>query len=72
MSADRIEILTKTELDALGKLTVELIRLRQNEVKHLCVENIAPQLYADLCVAYLQAVQVPSPEIKIEIAERAK
>ena len=36
------------EFKELCKLTVELTKLRQNECKHLCIENFAPELLARL------------------------
>lgn len=36
------------ELRELCRLTVELTRLRQNECKHLCIENFAPELLGKL------------------------
>ena len=36
------------ELRELCALTVELTRLRQNECKHLCIENVAPELLGKL------------------------
>ena len=36
------------ELRELCALTVELTRLRQNECKHLCIENFAPELLGKL------------------------
>lgn len=36
------------ELRELCTLTVELTRLRQNECKHLCIENFAPELLGKL------------------------
>ena len=36
------------ELRELCTLAVELTRLRQNECKHLCIENFAPELLGKL------------------------
>ena len=36
------------ELRELCALTVELTKLRQNECKHLCIENFAPELLGKL------------------------
>lgn len=36
------------EFRALCDLTLELTRLRQNECKHLCVENVAPEILNNL------------------------
>ena len=36
------------ELRELCTLTVDLTRLRQNECKHLCIENFAPELLGKL------------------------
>lgn len=30
----------------------ELIKLRQNECKHLCIENVAPELFQNMLRAY--------------------
>lgn len=39
------------ELRVLAELTVELVKLRQNECKHLCVENVGPEIWKALLVA---------------------
>jgi len=36
------------EFRVLCDLTLELTRLRQNECKHLCVENVAPEILHNL------------------------
>ncbi len=36
------------ELEKICGLVVDLTRLRQNECKHLCIENFAPDLLARL------------------------
>ena len=40
--------MTKDELHELCVLTLELTRLRQNECKHLAIENFAPEVLRDL------------------------
>ncbi len=47
MEAER-ERMTAEELKQICRLTVELTRLRQNECKHLCIENIAPDIFGKL------------------------
>ena len=39
---------TVDELRELCELTVQLTKLRQNECKHLCIENIAPDILRNL------------------------
>ena len=51
MEMDRI--LTDDELKILCVLTLDLVRLRQNECHYLCIENVAPALLKDLIAAYL-------------------
>ena len=34
--------------DCICRLTLELVRLRQNECKHLCIENLAPKIFGRL------------------------
>jgi hypothetical protein len=41
------------DLRELCALTVELTRLRQNECKHLCIENFAPGILQKLIQARL-------------------
>jgi hypothetical protein len=45
--------MTAAELKVIADLTVELTRLRQNECKHLCIENLAPEIFGKLVGAYL-------------------
>ena len=40
--------LTLDELKVVSELTFELTKLKQNECKHLCVENFAPPLLKNL------------------------
>lgn len=40
--------ITVAELRELCELTVRLTTLRQNECKHLCIENIAPEILRKL------------------------
>ena len=50
---ERIDMLTQNELTAIAALTVELTRLRQNPVQHLCIENIGPEIFGKLVSEYL-------------------
>lgn len=43
-------------LKMIGEMTVELTRLRQNECKHLAVENIAPEIFEKLVRALRQGL----------------
>ncbi len=47
--------MTTDELRELCALTVELVKLRQSECKHLCIENMAPGLLHKLIVAHQAA-----------------
>jgi len=40
------------ELKEICDLTLELVRLLQNECKHLCVENVAPIIFERLLTSY--------------------
>jgi hypothetical protein len=40
--------MTADELKQICDLTLELTRLRQNEVKHLYIENYAPEVFGEL------------------------
>lgn len=37
--------LSGVEIGAVCDLTVSLVELRQRECKHLCVENVAPEIF---------------------------
>ena len=50
-------MITPDALRVIASLTVELTRLRQNECKHLCVENVAPEIFGKLVAAYLHGVE---------------
>lgn len=39
--------------ESLCRLTGALVELRQNECKHLCIENIGPQIFGGLLAEYL-------------------
>lgn len=39
-------------LQILADMTVQLVTLRQNECKHLCVENAAASTFANILAAY--------------------
>lgn len=41
-------VISPEQLKEICTLTVELIRLRQKECAHLCIENVAPQLFGGL------------------------
>lgn len=55
-SFERIE-LPRGTLEVLADLTVRLTKLRQDECKHLCIENSAPELWGNL----LRATFLPPP-----------
>ena len=42
------QTLTVEELREVCELTAKLTELRQNECKHLCIENIAPEIFRKL------------------------
>jgi len=43
----------KDSLKEICKATVRLTELRQNECKHLCIENYSPELFGKLLYEYL-------------------
>lgn len=47
--------ITIEELHELCELTVKLTELRQNECKHLCIENISPDILHGLITRMLMA-----------------
>jgi hypothetical protein len=49
------------ELRELCALTVELTRMRQNECKHLCIENFAPELLGKLIRERMGGTMAPPP-----------
>lgn len=55
------------ELRELCTLTVELTRLRQNECKHLCIENFAPELLGKLIRKRL-AMGLAAPDEALRLA----
>lgn len=55
------------ELRELCTLTVELTRLRQNECKHLCIENFAPELLGKLIRERL-ATGLAAPDEALRLA----
>lgn len=55
------------ELRELCTLTVELTRLRQNECKHLCIENFAPGLLGKLIRERL-AMGLAAPDEALRLA----
>lgn len=55
------------ELRELCTLTVELTRLRQNECKHLCIENFAPELLGKLIRERL-AARIAEPDEALRLA----
>lgn len=48
--------MTIEEFHELCMLVVELTRLRQNECKHLCIENFAPALLDELIRSHMKRV----------------
>jgi hypothetical protein len=48
--------LEQHELQAIAELTVRLTELRQNECKHLCIENVAPTIFGRLVAEYQSAI----------------
>lgn len=46
--------LTKDELECIVDLTERLVKLRQNECKHLCIENTGPEIYGKLIAVHYQ------------------
>ena len=60
------------ELRELCAATVELTRMRQNECKHLCIENFAPELLGKLIRERL-AMGMGSPDAELrQAAERTR
>jgi hypothetical protein len=55
------------ELRELCTLTAELTRLRQNECKHLCIENFAPELLGKLIRERL-AMGLAAPDEALRLA----
>jgi hypothetical protein len=55
------------ELRELCTLTVELTRLRQNECKHLYIENFAPELLGKLIRERL-AAKIAAPDEALRLA----
>ena len=47
--------MTVNDLAMICSLTIDLTRLRQNECKHLCIENFAPELFERLLRAFIEA-----------------
>lgn len=43
---------TTEELKVICDMTVKLVELRQNECKHLCIENIAAECFGKLLLEY--------------------
>lgn len=58
---ERIPLPTE-ELRVLADLAVELVKLRQNECKHLCIENIGPEIWGKLLAATYTTPMLYSPE----------
>lgn len=44
--------LTRDELECAVDLTERLVKLRQNECKHLAIENVGPEIYRKLLEAH--------------------
>lgn len=47
--------MTANDVEAICTLTVELTRLRQDECKHLAVENVGPEIFGRLLREFLRA-----------------
>ncbi len=58
----RIEI---DELKEICRLTVQLTELRQNECKHLCIENFAPDLFSSLIDKFGEHKQLTDTTVTI-------
>lgn len=56
--------LTRDELECAVDLTERLVKLRQNECKHLCIENIGPDIYAKVLGAYFPPTIFYSGELR--------
>lgn len=50
------------ELRVLADLTVELVKLRQLECKHLCVENAGPEIWKKLLEATYPTLTICGPD----------
>ena len=48
MSSVELIHFPRDTLEVLADLTVRLVKLRQDECKHLLIENMAPDLWANL------------------------
>lgn len=44
--------MTHHEFSQICNLTLELIKLRQQECSHLCIENYAPEIFGRLLMEY--------------------
>lgn len=53
-------------LREIGNVAVEMTRLRQNECKHLAVENVGPETFENLLLAYWRAQMKASPAYVID------
>ncbi|MCA3188313.1 MULTISPECIES: hypothetical protein [unclassified Cupriavidus] len=49
--------LSPSHLREICTLTLELVKLRQNECKHLSIENIAPEIFGRLLTELCQRSQ---------------
>ena len=67
MEITRVPGLTRDELECAVDLTERLVRLRQNECKHLAIENIGPEIYAKILAAYLPPPLIYSGDIDLDI-----
>ena len=54
--------MTPADLKVIADLTLALTVLRQNECKHLCIENAAPEMFGKLVSAYLYGID-DRPEV---------
>ncbi len=58
---------TVEEFAEICKLTVELTRLRQNECKHLCVENLGPEIFRGLLRAITIHKSTPIEDLRDDL-----
>ena len=54
-----LPIINSDELSIISDLTRDLTKLRQNECKHLSIENFSTELFARLLEAYIETVKKP-------------
>lgn len=59
------------QLKVIAGMTVKLTELRQNECKHLCVENIAPEIFGNLIKELKHKVKIIDPMLELTIQDDA-